>query len=63
MSINSPPHLLVYGVVPDEREHDCPGLKSVAVPWAPFRCPDALQGKGWGCSLGGDAAARQACMC
>lgn len=39
MSVNSPPHLLVYGVVSDEKEHACPGARCVAVCWDLVRMP------------------------
>ena len=31
MSVNSPPQVLVYGMVSDEKAHTCPGPKPVAM--------------------------------
>lgn len=50
MSVNSPPHLLVYGVVSDEKEHACPGPQCVAVHRTCFDRHGALQEKDCFCS-------------
>lgn len=48
MCMNSPPWLLVYGVVSVGREHARSSPKCEAVLWSPFRCYYIPQEKGWG---------------